>query len=99
MLAAIIAAFRDADATNSRLLLTSRYTFALTDSRGDDLAARLVHVPLPPMDEVQRDKQMRAAAVLAAKADCRRAADGERRAALEQRIKAPPAAIPACRRS
>ncbi len=40
-LASIIAAFRDAD-TESRLLVTSRYTFALTDAQGDDLAARLV---------------------------------------------------------
>jgi CHAT domain/AAA ATPase domain len=36
-LASVIAAFRDAE-TESRLLLTSRYTFALTDARGDDLA-------------------------------------------------------------
>ena len=34
-LASIIAAFRDAE-TESRLLLTSRYTFALTDRRSDD---------------------------------------------------------------
>jgi hypothetical protein len=51
-LASIIAAFRDAE-TESRLLLTSRYTFALTDARGDDLAARLTAVQLPPMDETQ----------------------------------------------
>jgi hypothetical protein len=56
VLAAIIGAFRDAGVTDSRLLLTSRYTFALTDSGGDDLARRLIDVPLPPMDEVQRDK-------------------------------------------
>lgn len=83
VLAAIIGAFRDAEASNSRLLLTSRYTFALTDG-GDDLARCLVDVPLPPMDEVQRDKQMRAAAVLAAKAIAE--TDGE--AALQRRIKA-----------
>jgi hypothetical protein len=75
-LAAIIAAFRDAE-TESRLLLTSRYTFDLTDGRGDDLAARLVAVQLPPMDAVQRDKQMRAAARLAGAADLR--ADPESR--------------------
>ncbi|HEY1301087.1 MAG TPA: hypothetical protein VGF07_11365, partial [Stellaceae bacterium] len=80
-LTAIIAAFRDAD-TESRLLLTSRYTFALTDARGDDLAARLVAVQLPPMDETQRNKQMRAAARLAGAP----AAADETRAALENRI-------------
>jgi hypothetical protein len=75
-LASIIAAFRDAE-TESRLLLTSRYTFALTDARGDDLAARLVPVQLPPMDETQRDKQMRAAARLArARRRCRRSEPG-----------------------
>ena len=58
---------------SSRLLLTSRYTFALTDPRGDDLAARLVAVQLPPMDETQRDKQMRAAARLASGGACTRA--------------------------
>ena len=62
-LAAIIAAFRDAE-TESRLLLTSPYTFGLSDGRGDDLAARLAAVQLPPMDETQRDKQLRAAARL-----------------------------------
>jgi hypothetical protein len=84
-LAAIIVAFRDAD-TESHLLLTSRYTFALTDARGDDLAARLVPVQLPPMDETQRDKQMRAAARLAEGEHAGDAAD-ENRAALQARIK------------
>lgn len=89
VLAAIIAAFRDADSTDSRLLLTSRYTFALTDGRGDDLAARLLAVPLPPMDDVQRDKQMRAAALLAGPTIADKAeTDEARRAALERRIKA-----------
>jgi tetratricopeptide (TPR) repeat protein len=84
-LAAIIAAFRDAE-TESRLLLTSRYTFALTDAGGDDLAARLVPVQLPPTDETQRDKQMRAAARLAGTEHASDAAD-QNRAALEARIK------------
>jgi hypothetical protein len=89
VLAAIIAAFRDAKPTNSRLLLTSRYTFALIDSRGDDLSARLVHVPLPPMDDAQRNKQMRAAALLAEKAVTGKGeVEEERRSALEKRIKA-----------
>jgi len=85
-LASIITAFRDAE-TESRLLLTSRYTFALTDERGDDLAARLVAVPLPPMDETQRDKQMRAAARLAMPELAASAAAAETRTALELRIK------------
>ena len=84
-LASIIAAFRDAE-TESRLLLTSRYTFALTDSRGDDLAALLVPVQLPPIDETQRDKQMRAAARLAGAEHAGDVAD-RNRAALEARIK------------
>jgi tetratricopeptide (TPR) repeat protein len=61
MLAAIIAAFRDAKETDSRLLLTSRYTFALSDARGDDLAARLIDVAVPSMDPPQRQKQFWAA--------------------------------------
>lgn len=83
VIGAIIAAFRDADSTDSRLLITSRYTFALTDSRGDDLGTRLHTIALPPMDAVQRDKQMRTAARLASR-------DGgpasKERAELEQRI-------------
>jgi hypothetical protein len=97
-LASIIAAFRDAE-TESRLLLTSRYTFALTDERGDDLAARLVAVSLPPMDETQRDKQMRAAARLATPRPAANGAAGETRAALEQRIKTAAGGNPAFRRS
>jgi tetratricopeptide (TPR) repeat protein len=84
-LASIIAAFRDAE-TDSRLLLTCRYTFALTDPRGDDLAARMVPVQLPPMDETQRDKQMRAA-VRVASAEPAGDAAAQNRAALETRIK------------
>jgi hypothetical protein len=84
-LASIIGAFRDAE-TESRLLLTSRYTFALTDGRGDDLAARLVPVQLPPMDKTQRDKQMRAAARLSEAEHAGDAAD-QNRTALEARIK------------
>ncbi|MGH7117089.1 MAG: CHAT domain-containing protein, partial [Stellaceae bacterium] len=84
-LTAVIAAFRDAE-TESRLLLTSRYTFALTDSRGDDLAARLIHVHLAPMDEKQRDKQMRAAAPLGGTNSTVEIA-GDLRAEVEARIK------------
>jgi hypothetical protein len=96
-LASIIAAFRDAE-TESRLLLTSRYTFALTDPRGDDLAARLASVQLPPMDETQRDKQMSAAARLAG-ASPAGAAAAQNRAALEAGSNRPRTAIPAFRRS
>jgi hypothetical protein len=85
-LASIIAAFRDAE-TESRLLLTSRYTFALTDWRSDDLAARLTAVQLPPMDETQRDKQMRAATRLAGAELIIGANADTTRAALEARIK------------
>jgi hypothetical protein len=60
VLASVIAAFRDATHTESRLLLTSPCRFALADGRGDDLAARLISVPLLPMDQTQRDKQIRA---------------------------------------
>lgn len=89
VLAAIITAFAEADSTDSRLLLTSRYTFTLGDGRGGDLADRLLWVPLPPMDAVQRDKQMRAAAVLAAQATAGDGAiDVGRSGQIAQRIKA-----------
>ena len=65
VMGAVIAAFRDAGRDSaSRLLITSRYEFALTDAQGDDLAGRLSVVALPPMDEAQRTKQMRTAARL-----------------------------------
>ena len=48
--------------TASHLLLTSRYRFALTDARGDDLSARLADIPLPPMNEREQAKQLRAEA-------------------------------------
>jgi hypothetical protein len=87
VLAAIITAFRDADTTESRLLLTSRYTFGLTDASGDDLAARVVAVQLLPMDETQREKQMRAAAQLMAPRTVTAAPPRDTREALEYRIK------------
>ena len=65
VMGAVIAAFRDAGRNSaSRLLITSRYEFALTDAQGDDLAARLSVIALPPMDVAQRIKQMRTAARL-----------------------------------
>jgi tetratricopeptide (TPR) repeat protein len=60
---AVLAAFRDSRAaTDSRLLLTSRYTLSLPDRLGADLAENLLAVPLPPMNARERDKQMDAAA-------------------------------------
>ena len=60
VLGAILRAFARAR-TASRLLLTSRYEFRLPDGRGSDLAAALVRVPLVPMRERERTKQLRAA--------------------------------------
>ncbi|BBK40815.1 hypothetical protein STVA_08350 [Allostella vacuolata] len=57
-LAAILAGFARAR-TRSRLLLTSRYDFRLADGRRD-LAADLVRVPLAPMTDRERVKQLRA---------------------------------------
>jgi CHAT domain/AAA ATPase domain len=60
--AATIAAFRDSiGATESRLLVTSRYRFALTDPHGNDLAAALHDIQLVPMNARERDKQLVAA--------------------------------------
>jgi len=58
MLAAVLRAFGRQQ--RSKLLLTSRYTFSLPDSRASDLAADLVLVPLRAMDESDRRKQQRA---------------------------------------
>ena len=63
-LAAVLHAFRRAR-TESRLLVTSRYRFSLPAPRGDDLADTLVAIPLQPMDETDRRKQLRSAARLA----------------------------------
>jgi tetratricopeptide (TPR) repeat protein len=61
-IAATIAAFRDSvGATESRLLVTSRYRFALTDPHGNDLAAALHDIQLVPMNARERDKQLVAA--------------------------------------
>ena len=59
MLRSVIEAFRDAR-TESALLLTSRYRFALADSRGRDLAEDLLDCPLPPMGEREQVRQLRA---------------------------------------
>ncbi|MDZ7855685.1 CHAT domain-containing protein [Sphaerotilus sp.] len=61
-LLAVLQAFdRVSGRTASRLLLTSRYVFRLADERGGDLAARLTRVPLQPMNELDREKQLAAA--------------------------------------
>lgn len=64
VLIAILRAFRQAQC-ESRLLITSRYRFCLPDSGGADLASDLVCVPLQPMDDNEREKQLRAAARIA----------------------------------
>jgi len=60
-LAAVLRVFARVQ-TASRLLLTSRYRFTLPDDHHGDLAAGLALVPLQPMDDVDRAKQLRAAA-------------------------------------
>lgn len=64
VLAAILLAFQRAQ-TESRLLVTSRYRFSLTDGGGGDLAETLARVPLQAMDDTERTKQLRAAARIA----------------------------------
>ncbi|MEW6218891.1 MAG: CHAT domain-containing protein [Thermodesulfobacteriota bacterium] len=61
-LAAVLRAFaKTRSRSRSHLLVTSRYRFTLTDGRGNDLAAGLVPIPLQPMPEGEREKQLRAA--------------------------------------
>jgi hypothetical protein len=67
-LAAVIRAFARAN-TESRLLLTSRYTFTLPDGSGGDWAKRLAALQLAPMEDRQRRKQWRAAATLAGRTE------------------------------
>ena len=55
-LRAVLRAFNDA-ATESRLLVTSRYQFTLPDSAGRELADLLADVPLPGMDRHESRKQ------------------------------------------
>jgi tetratricopeptide (TPR) repeat protein len=64
VLAAVLRAFARVQ-TSSRLLLTSRYVCRLPDGAGGDLAAALHRVPLTPMPERERRKQLRAAERLA----------------------------------
>ena len=64
VLLAVLQAFA-CHASESRLLLTSRYDFQLTDARGADATAVLARVHLGPMDARQRIKQWRAAQRLA----------------------------------
>ncbi|MEJ2117972.1 MAG: CHAT domain-containing protein, partial [Alphaproteobacteria bacterium] len=63
VLTAVLEAFTaTSGATESRLLLTSRYDFALKNAMDADLAARLARVPLRPFDDLEQEKQQRAAA-------------------------------------
>ena len=70
---AVLLAFAQAQ-TASRLLLTSRYDVRHPDGAGGDLAAALVRIPLAPMPERERLKQLRAAERVAGRED---AATGE----------------------
>ncbi|MFC7455075.1 tetratricopeptide repeat protein [Insolitispirillum peregrinum] len=60
-LAAVLTAFRD-HRGQSRLLITSRYDFALPDGAGGDLAGWLIRVPLVGMTAREQHKQWVAAA-------------------------------------
>ncbi|SHJ77252.1 AAA ATPase domain-containing protein, partial [Tessaracoccus bendigoensis DSM 12906] len=53
----------------SRLLFTTRYDFEALDSRGRDLASRLVRVALTPFNARQQDKQLHAALLARRPAD------------------------------
>lgn len=57
---AILSAFARAR-TDACLLITSRYRFSLYDASGRDLARGLVPVPMRPMKETDREKQLRTA--------------------------------------
>ncbi|WP_034643709.1 CHAT domain-containing protein, partial [Desulfovibrio inopinatus] len=61
-IATVIQAFQTAASQNlpSCLLITSRYEFHCVDRSGADVASQLVTVSLPPMDEVDGRKQVRA---------------------------------------
>jgi hypothetical protein len=59
-LRAVLQAFRDTD-TSSKVLLTSRYDFALRDDAERDVTDRLTRVQLLPMTLRQRTKQWEAA--------------------------------------
>jgi len=59
-LSAVLRAFARA-CTQSHLLITSRYDFVLPDGLGGDLTRDLMRVPLVPMAENERVKQLRAA--------------------------------------
>ena len=65
---AVLLAFAQAQ-TASRLLLTSRYDVRHPDGAGGDLAAALVRIPLAPMPERERLKQLRAAERVAGRED------------------------------
>ena len=93
-LGAILRAFVKAR-TGSRLLLTSRYDFRLPDRSGNDLAAALVRVPLVPLAERERPKQLRAAERIAGRD---RARPGERAQKLLGEAVAAAAGNPGCRR-
>ncbi|MEM9762475.1 MAG: AAA family ATPase, partial [Pseudomonadota bacterium] len=59
--AALLRALAEAD-TAARLLVTTRFDFAVPDGGGGDLAAPLARVPLAPMEPRERRKQVQAKA-------------------------------------
>lgn len=59
--AALLHAFAETN-TASRLLITTRYDFAVPDGAGMDLSAGLMRVPLTPMKNRERIKQFQATA-------------------------------------
>ncbi len=86
---ATIGAFRDSiGQTDSRLLVTSRYRFALADQRGNDLAAALHDTQLVPMNGREREKQLVTAAANAGFAAPEDEHDAQRVADLMERAKA-----------
>ncbi len=60
VLRALLRALATAPATQSRLLVTSRYAFTLPDSDGNDLSAMLWPLSLPAMTEHEARKQANA---------------------------------------
>lgn len=55
----LVAAFQETK-SDSRLLLTGRYDFELTDASGKSLAEKLLRLPLPAMNETESEKQFQA---------------------------------------
>jgi tetratricopeptide (TPR) repeat protein len=88
-IAATIGAFRDSiGQTDSRLLVTSRYRFALADHHGNDLTAALHDIQLVPMNGREREKQLVTAAANASFAAQENEQEAQHIADLMERAKA-----------